>query len=192
MARLTNSRSHRDFTNMADTLARVETKIEGLEELYKALEEFPKGLQGNALGQAARDAAKPVLNTARRNAPIGTRKHYINLKGRRIELEPGHLARNIESKSKTSRNKEAAFVAVGPRDTAFYGSQFVDPGHRILYGWGAKTQGSNAREGYISPTLWLTNALVSNENVVIERMSKKLGKLIDKWQEPSRRPKKYR
>lgn len=102
-------------------------EVQGLRELSKKLSELGPAVGGKYLRSAAMSATLPVLREAQARAPVNDRDYLKKTyKGRYVS--PGFLKRNIARKSRLSRDKRFAYVYIGPRPEAFYGTQFVELG----------------------------------------------------------------
>ena len=86
-----------------------EVRVEGLDELAKALKELPKRLARNGLRASVYAGAKVIRDEARLKAPVATRQLGAN------QQPPGTLKRSIIMKQipeQSDAQKQVFFVAV--------------------------------------------------------------------------------
>ena len=78
----------------------LKIKLEGLEEAFRNLAEFPRNLQGPMLRAAVRAASTPMLQRARMLCPVG---------------DTGLLRKSLGRRFKTYRKNGVVAVYMGPR-----------------------------------------------------------------------------
>lgn len=114
--------------------------ISGYRELSAQLKAMKAATSGRAMRSAVTAAAKPALDAARAAAPqanppygpYATRTTPIDpypkktYKGRLVT--PGFASRSVASRSRISRDGQAARVEIGVRAEAFYSIQFLELG----------------------------------------------------------------
>lgn len=142
--------------------------ITGYKELHDKLAAMGAAAGGKALRSAALQSMLPVLRAAQANAPVGNPPYngkdpypVKDWKGR--YRTPGYLKRNIIRRAYLSRDRKMARVYVGPKNSAFYGTQFLELG-----------------TSKIPKRPWLEPALRANLSAVDERLKAALKKNIDK------------
>ena len=102
---------------------KVHCKIEGIEKVQKRLREFPQKVQRRVLRKGVNKATTPVLQTARRLAPLGD--------GLRPDGSPrDHLRKTLAKKLKTYTRTGAVVGIVGPKAKAAPHAKLVEGGTR--------------------------------------------------------------
>lgn len=97
-------------------------KIEGLEELLKALDQFPKNLQKKALRPALREGAKVIHKQAKRFVPVdeGDLKRSLKVRAAKRNRK-GIVAVNVQTSSEANvfsgEQFYGAFVEFGTSKT---------------------------------------------------------------------------
>lgn len=137
----------------------AELAVKGMKELRNKLRALGPAAGGKALRNAASFAMTPVVQEARRRAPVGDQPHKT-YKGRVVA--PGFLSRNIKKKARMLRDKSTVFVHVGMAGEAWYGGLLED---------GTK---------YMDANPWLEPAFEARKNEVLERFTDKLRQNIEK------------
>lgn len=99
-------------------------KVEGLEELNEALAEMADDIARKTLFNSLRAAIRPLRDEARAKAPVGSRKHWVGLKSRGEQVDPGNL-RDFGFKVQRMKNPRfAAYLILRYSGKAFYGKFF--------------------------------------------------------------------
>ena len=146
--------------------------ITGYKELHDKLSAMGKAVGGKILREAVRAAVKPVVDSAKANAPVGNPPYSTvagdgdpypikDWKGRyRV---PGYTSRNIVARARLSRDGLLASVRVGPLSSAFYSVNYHEFG-----------------TSKIPKRPWLEPALRSNLGNIDVRLKAEIVKRIDK------------
>lgn len=105
------------------------TEIEGMAELSRKISSLARDMDPKIVGQALRSAMKPMLNSARANAPTGKRQTHRVGKGGRL-VGRGFLKRNIKLKKLRRRDKSRTAYGLWSQGEAWYG-QLLEKGYRV-------------------------------------------------------------
>lgn len=135
---------------------------EGFESLDKLFKEMGAAASGKVLRQSVTYAVTPVVQQARKTAPVGSKEHRT-YKGRLVF--PGFLSRNIGKKSFLSRSKSFASVTVSMVGEAWYGKLFSS---------------AVKKDRAFPHNDFLEQAFDSKKEQMLTRFYDKLGKSIDK------------
>jgi len=137
-----------------------DSNFQGFKALDKKLRALGQELGGQALRQSLSAAVTPVVNTIRRNAPVGKVPHRTYT-GRLVL--PGFLSRNIKKRSRLSKDRRRATVEIGVSAEAFYGPLFLELGTK-----------------HIAKDEWMTQPFEQGQGVVINRLWRELIKRINR------------
>jgi HK97 gp10 family phage protein len=107
----------------------ITVKVEGLDQLLKALEELPKELHKGPLRSAVSAGAKIAQDEARRLAPIGEAR-FIKVNKQKTPIQPGTLRRAIyRTRSREGSSSVQEMQIVGIR----YGKRYQRRGLDAWY-----------------------------------------------------------
>ena len=173
----------------------IDIKIDGLEEIHRALLQFPNRVANKVLTAGARAGGAVLRKGQRAAAPVrktgsakliswSTRagRGQSDFRGR------GFLKKNIKSLLRKKKSKRGVKVfGVGPYGDAYYG-YIVERGHRVGKRPSAKVQAAGVAEGvkhvpphpFLIPTFYqlvpqILRATKDKLNEGIVKESKKLG-----------------
>lgn len=136
------------------------SKIDGLDELKKKLDQLSRVVSNKAMRSAITAASYPVLAAAKATVPVGSVVHKT-YKGRIVS--PGFLRRSLNRRSYIHRDGSGASILIGVRKEAFYGLHFVELG-----------------TSKVPRRPWLVPALTQNSAVVVDAFRAKLKERLEK------------
>lgn len=128
---------------------------------------------------ALKEACKPVVEAARRYAPVAAGPRVVWSKGRKILVNPGHLRRSIlveqasvlSGRGKRYRTKIARTVTVGA---------FSPHAHLIEYGTGPRRNRAGAYRGQVPPHPFMRVAWALYKNDIPARIRPALWKHLQR------------
>jgi len=153
-------------------------QIKGLDDLQRVLDKLPGKVQAKVHEAALRAGANLWAREARLRAPVRSGSAAANLKifskfsrkaRRRIAIGRigGFLQRNIRVQKQKTNDPEEIRLRVGPNRDAFYGN-FIEWGYTAADG------------KRIAPKPFLKPAFDTKKKEVLERISKAVGKRVEK------------
>lgn len=148
-------------------------KIEGLDELSKALSALGAKAGGKALRQTTSRLMRPVLRKIKLKVPRGTKAHKT-YKGRYVA--PGFASRNIIMQSRYRRGKAVTWIGV--QAEAYYILQFMED-------WGQDLDVSERNKKPIKPyripaKKWFFPTFENSQEEIELEFFKELERNIDK------------
>lgn len=165
------------------------TRVSGLEELHRILDEFPARLQNNVLRGAVRAGAKVLQETAARKARIATAADYSR-------GDEGRLARSIVTASRRDRNgdlvggiriKHHRYVIAGRTRSGKPKNRYYDPArvwHFFEFGTEERTQKKfkkkARRTGFVSRRPYIRPTVTERADAAVDRVRDYLAQRIDK------------
>lgn len=168
-------------------------RIEGLEEVDRALADLGQRLGKATLERALRKAAKPMLDAAKQNAPVdeGDLKQSLAISNRLKKAEAGRAAYARTMKA-TGGNKSSALSAMrdarrnsGEATAQLYlgpkvGKGGASHGHLVEYGTGPRFTKDGRYTGEMPPRPFLRPAFDAQAGPTVDRLKPILAKEIAK------------
>jgi len=168
---------------MTDSLA--DPRLEGFKELGEALEKLETAYQGKVLRGVSMSATLPVVNKAKREIPEGGSRVHKTYRGK--EVQPGYAKRRgIKRRAFTTAEGTKAHVFISVVKDAFYVLNWLNTPLKPGVAYIRKSTRGNKHMVYRqegSPEKhkdWFEKAFESQQDKVIERMSKQMIKRLEK------------
>lgn len=143
---------------------RVVTKLKGFEVLRQKLDKLSPENEINTYKDALQQAANPILESAKSNAPISSKPHYF----RGELIQPGALKASLSTE--TFVNSMAVTTIV---KSSIPWSLWVEKGHAII------TKGRKLA-GFAYARPFLKPAFESHKDAAIEKIGDIIGKAVEK------------
>lgn len=145
------------------------TEIEGMEELSRKISALSRDMDPKIVGRALRAAMKPMLDTARANAPTGKRQtHRVSSKGSGTGrlVGRGFLKRNIKLKKLRRKDKSRTAYGLWSQGDAWYG-RLVETGYQ-------------AGDTTVPGRPWLGPAYARHANSTVDAFGREMIKRFNK------------